>query len=54
MMKCLICNDEIENDEEMLWGHIQLDHPDIFEEVQNWDSPYMIEEYYMQSEVVNE
>ena len=32
--------------EEVLWGHIQLDHPDIFEEVCDLETPYMMEECY--------
>lgn len=48
--KCKFCNHscwDVDNDiEEELWGHIQIHHPDIFEEVQNWETPYMIEECY--------
>lgn len=32
--------------EERLWGHIQLYHGNKFEEVQNWETPDMIEECY--------
>ena len=32
--------------EELLWGHIQLEHKDKFEEVQDWETPFMIEECY--------
>lgn len=32
--------------EEELWGHIQMHHEDKFEEVQNWETPDMIEECY--------
>ena len=32
--------------EEELWGHIQLTHEDVFEEVQDLDTPYMLEECY--------
>ena len=32
--------------EELLWGHIQFDHEELFEEIQNWETPYMIEECY--------
>lgn len=32
--------------EEELWEHIQMYHEDKFEEVQNWETPDMIEECY--------
>ena len=32
--------------EELLWGHIQLEHEDVFEEVKDWDTPSMLEECY--------
>lgn len=32
--------------EEELWGHIQMEHKDKFEEVQDFETPYMIEECY--------
>lgn len=32
--------------EEALWGHIQIDHPDVFDDVCDFDTPYMIEECY--------
>lgn len=32
--------------EELLWGHIQLEHENLFEEVKNLETPYMIEECY--------
>lgn len=32
--------------EEMLWGHIQLEHEDIFEEMRDLETPFMIEECY--------
>ena len=48
--KCKHCNfvcEGVDNDvEEELWGHIQIHHEDIFEEVQNWETPDMIEECY--------
>lgn len=34
--------------EEELWGHIQMEHEDKFEEVQDFETPYMIEECYTQ------
>lgn len=54
MYKCKICDEIIsfnENEfdslgEEELWGHIQINHKDKFEEVQNLETPYMIEECY--------
>lgn len=36
--------------EELLWGHIQLAHPDVFEEVRDLETPYMIEECYEEVE----
>lgn len=33
--------------EELLWGHLQLDHPDIFERDVDLETPYMIEENYI-------
>ena len=48
--KCKHCNFgcwDVDNDiEEELWGHIQMHHEDKFEEVQNWETPDMIEECY--------
>ena len=32
--------------EELLWGHIQMEHEDIFEEVRDLETPFMIEECY--------
>lgn len=53
---CVHCNMEFEEDneefedclEEELWGHIQSMHEVIFEEVQELDTPYMLEECYTQ------
>jgi hypothetical protein len=53
---CVHCNMEFEEDneefedclEEELWGHIQSMHEVIFEEVQDLDTPYMLEECYAQ------
>lgn len=58
--KCKTCGQEIEfaddefdcggyyhpDGEELLWGHIQLEHEDKFEEVQDLETPFMIEECY--------
>lgn len=51
--RCNICGELLDIDEdffddveEILWGHIQLEHEDVFEECQNWETPYMIEEYF--------
>lgn len=48
--KCKYCGFgcwDVDNDvEEELWGHIQMCHEDKFEEVQNWETPDMIEECY--------
>lgn len=32
--------------EELLWGHIQLEHEEIFKEVKDLETPFMIEECY--------
>ena len=59
--KCNHCGEYIEFDEEdfdcggafhpdgeeMLWGHIQLEHPDIFGRDRNLETPFMIEEDYI-------
>lgn len=58
--KCKICGQEIRfsadefdcggsyhpDGEELLWEHIQMNHEDKFEEVQDWETPFMIEECY--------
>ena len=48
--KCKYCDFECwtvdEDIDEILWGHIQMQHEDKFEEVQNWETPFMIEECY--------
>lgn len=45
------CNGSFHPDgEEMLWGHIQLCHPYIFERDQNLETPFMIEENYTSKE----
>lgn len=51
--KCLHCNTEFEAEEdedieEELWGHIQIEHDNIFDEVKDLDTPYMLEECYTQ------
>lgn len=37
--------------EETLWGHIQDRHPDVFEEVECFETPDMIEECYDEEDV---
>ena len=32
--------------EEQLWGHIQLDHPEIYQECQTWETPDMLDVYF--------
>lgn len=52
--KCKYCNficynsDTIEED---LWGHIQMHHENIFEDVQNFETPNMIEECYQEGDI---
>ena len=57
--RCTLCGEEFycENDdafdsyvEEALWGHIQMEHEEEFEECQDWDTPDMIEEYFEREE----
>ena len=48
---CKFCGlkiDRVEDEDidELLWGHIQMRHEDVFDEVQDWEMPYMIEECY--------
>ena len=41
------CGGEFHPDgEEILWWHIQLEHPDVFEDVKELETPDMIEECY--------
>lgn len=49
--KCKYCGHEIggpdfEELEEELWGHIQMDHEEVFEELQCFDTPEMLEIAY--------
>lgn len=50
--KCKYCDNHfIKEDwdgdlEEALWGHIQMGHEDVFEELQNLETPDMIEIAY--------
>lgn len=58
LYKCKACGVEFEaNDsedhewfaycgEEELWGHLQSFHPAIFEECRDWETPFMLEEYF--------
>lgn len=44
---CIIFNDDFDDfDEENLWGHIQMDHEDIFDDVRDLETPFMLEECY--------
>lgn len=51
--KCNICGEIINIDEdfigdydEILWGHIQMEHEEKFKEVVDWETPFMLEECY--------
>ena len=48
--KCKYCGFgcwDVDNDlEEELWEHIQMNHREIYEEVENLETPFMIEECY--------
>lgn len=46
--KCKICSWWIENDDQSLFGHIQLHHEDIYREISHWDVPDMVDKYYTQ------
>ncbi len=43
---CKCCGEIITDDEQELWGHIQMEHEDVFDEVQDSDTPWMLEECY--------
>ncbi len=53
MLNCLLCGDEIEKDEESLWGHIQMEHEEKFDEVQDLETPDMIEECYEKRNIMS-
>lgn len=38
---CFIKDGLSEDLDEALWGHIQMDHEELFEEVQDLETPYM-------------
>lgn len=44
--RCKHCGDYIESFEEELWAHIQMEHEEIFEELQDLATPDMISEAY--------
>lgn len=55
MYRCTLCGEtfycESDDDfdayvEEELWSHLQTEHEEEFEECQDLDTPYMIEEYF--------
>ena len=39
--ECFIKEDLSEDLDEALWGHIQMDHEELFEELQDLETPYM-------------
>ncbi len=45
-LKCNTCGEIVFADEEDLWGHIQMRHPELFEEVRDLETPYMLEICY--------
>ena len=49
-LRCKHCGAIIDGDDESLWAHIQLEHEEIFEEVQDLETPFMIEECYEEVE----
>lgn len=48
---CKQCNEEVSSEEEDLWGHIQTDHEDLFGEIQDLETPDMIDECYTKTEL---
>lgn len=50
---CNICNIQIETDnedcDEDLWGHMQKCHNNTFQQVQDYESPHMIEKYFKEN-----
>lgn len=32
--------------EELLWAHIQMEHPEIFDKYEDFETPFMLEECY--------
>lgn len=44
---CKHCGAIFEYDEENLWGHLQFEHPDVFAEDQNLETPDMIEAHWV-------
>ena len=57
IMRCNLCGKSVcsfdwnedmydEDIDEDIWGHLQFKHPEEFEELQDWDTPEMIEEVY--------
>lgn len=50
---CEFCGEMIEDEteewEELLWGHIQMLHEKEFEEMQDLDTPNMIDECYQET-----
>lgn len=45
---CQFCGEVIEEGEAQLWGHIQMAHPEAFKDLQDLDTPSMMEECYQQ------
>ena len=53
MYKCNLCGAVLDIEphlgddaEEIMWGHIQMEHEAVYDECQCWESPWMIEEYF--------
>lgn len=42
-LMCKTCGEMVFPDEEELWGHIQACHPELFEEVRDLETPFMLE-----------
>lgn len=45
---CWFCGEVIKESEAELWGHIQMKHPEVFKDLQDLDTPDMMEECYRQ------
>ena len=51
MWKCKVCGEIVKTEddediEENLWSHIQMNHEEEFHEMQDWCTPYMIDNCY--------
>lgn len=45
--KCCFCGEIFEPSEAGMWGHIQMSHPEEFEDLQDLSTPDMVQECYL-------